>query len=674
VVSELTTIIQSQIATLPQWPASIEQTLKQLRADVIANAVSATAASSSKQPEKSAIRTVERPTTASIPDPFANQYAAECATKLAEVEKERWKSLAFQVMDDREDQIAVAELKTFDWILRPPLSFQRPWSSFIEWLENGDSIYWISGKAGSGKSTMMKYLKSHPTVQGTLRTWADDAPLLCASFFFWYNGNRLQKTQEGLLRSLLYQVLKNHRELIPIVLVETFEVASIDLMNYWTLPRLKHAFKRVVEQQEVPLRFCFLVDGLDEYAGNHAEIVQVFQDAAKHSHVKICVSSRPLLIFDRAFMTCPGLMLQNLTFDDIQVYVESRFRDDERFQELELEEPGLASDLALQVVVKASGVFLWVKLVVHSLLEGILNYDRGVDLERRLDELPEDLNDLYWHMLDRVKPVWYLEEGFRLLLMVQSAFTPLTLQRVAFAELILPAKDSDLSDMTIERQQALCRSMAGRIKSRCLGLLEIVDGTESNDHSPRVQFLHKSVADFINTPEMQSRMQSCLAKVDFLPPELAIMQGINVELDTLPTRLQQQQFGEMGELKREAWFDEVRPLQKEALRYAEIAGRKYPSSLDQIDKCTAGIDQVTTTLWDMVNFRSPEENSGQKHWSVAPRKPHGTSLTASEMGISESFDRRIRSAQLILESDSTWRPPEENRRNLKPESSLPELA
>lgn len=389
----------------------MERTQQQLRTDSIAITTSLY-----KQPEKSALRRVDTPMNGyldSDADSFANEYAAGYAIKLAELEEQEWRSLCFPVMEDREDQIANAELKTFDWILQAPQGKQRTWDSFIDWLENGGAIYWINGKAGSGKSTLMKYFKNHCKVKETLKCWAAGTPLVTASFFLWYDGNTLQKTQEGLLRSLLYQALEDHRELIPIVLSEAVDVPIIDLANHWTLLRLKRAFKKLVQQNEVPLKVCLLVDGLDEYAGNRSEIAEVLRYAAGFEHIKICISSRPLLTFDRAFKDFPGLMLQNLTFDDIQTYVKNKFNDDHRFKELEVEEPGLGSNLALQVVNKASGVFLWVKLVVNSLLEGIQNFDRGIDLERRLNEVPEDLTDLYWHMLDRVRPVWYLEEGFK---------------------------------------------------------------------------------------------------------------------------------------------------------------------------------------------------------------------------------------------------------------------
>ena len=161
-ITRLTDIMRNQISTLPRWPDSFERTLEQLRVDVIASSKSRF-----QQPEKSSLRVVQ-PKSASLSGDdtlsFADKYAEECATRLAESEEQRWKSLVFEVMDDREDQIAEAELKTFDWILQPPQRQQRAWSSFIDWRESGSSFYWISGKAGSGKSTMMKYLNTHDRV------------------------------------------------------------------------------------------------------------------------------------------------------------------------------------------------------------------------------------------------------------------------------------------------------------------------------------------------------------------------------------------------------------------------------------------------------------------------------------------------------------------------------
>ena len=41
---------------------------------------------------------------------------------------------------------------TFDWI------FDEPGPRFTEWLKTGHGIFWINGKAGCGKSTIMKHV------------------------------------------------------------------------------------------------------------------------------------------------------------------------------------------------------------------------------------------------------------------------------------------------------------------------------------------------------------------------------------------------------------------------------------------------------------------------------------------------------------------------------------
>ena len=64
-------------------------------------------------------------------DSFVDEYTEEYAAKLAEMEEDQWESLSFPVMYDREDQIADAELRTFDWIIEKPSSKGRPRRDFM---------------------------------------------------------------------------------------------------------------------------------------------------------------------------------------------------------------------------------------------------------------------------------------------------------------------------------------------------------------------------------------------------------------------------------------------------------------------------------------------------------------------------------------------------------------
>ncbi len=69
-------------------------------------------------------------------------------------------------MSERRAGIRPAHQKTYRWIFEPPKtpgnvpSNASPWSSFVNWLEQDDTsqMYWVTGKPGSGKSTLMKYI------------------------------------------------------------------------------------------------------------------------------------------------------------------------------------------------------------------------------------------------------------------------------------------------------------------------------------------------------------------------------------------------------------------------------------------------------------------------------------------------------------------------------------
>ena len=88
------------------------------------------------------------------------------------------------------------------------------WDNFSGWLETGNTVYWINGKAGSGKSTLMQHIYKHESTVKHLKQWSGGKHLLTAAFFFWNAGGRQQKTTGGLLRSLIYQMLTKCPQLI----------------------------------------------------------------------------------------------------------------------------------------------------------------------------------------------------------------------------------------------------------------------------------------------------------------------------------------------------------------------------------------------------------------------------------------------------------------------------
>jgi len=75
--------------------------------------------------------------------------------------------LNYKEMLDRHDRITDRHRETFEWIFyenTPEHIADVSWDSFSQWLKNPSQLYWITGKAGAGKSTLMKFLHDDPFI------------------------------------------------------------------------------------------------------------------------------------------------------------------------------------------------------------------------------------------------------------------------------------------------------------------------------------------------------------------------------------------------------------------------------------------------------------------------------------------------------------------------------
>jgi hypothetical protein len=425
-------------------------------------------------------------------------------------------------MHDRVEAIKDAHAKTFSWIFEEPDGEVKQWNSFSWWLRSGDGIYWISGKAGSGKSTLMRYISQHPRLQNQLQDWAGTSrDLVIGSFFFWIGGVHDQASHVGLLRSLLFTLLSSRQHLIQSTLPGLWSdlKSSIAAVEYakaysWTLPKLTNGFQQLFSQ-DVGHVFL-LIDGLDEYQGDPAETVEILQSIVSPK-VKICLSSRPWQVFEDAFRETPKLRLQDVTFGDISRYVNEVLGKDKRMKDLCASDPE-APKLVDEIVAKADGVFLWVTLVVKSLLNGLTNRDKISHLRKRLEEIPPQIEDLYSFMLNKIEPIYY-EEGSRIFSTVALALQrkrdyegvsigPLHLSFAIEDDCDLKAPTQLLSMEEIDRRVGW---IDVRLKVSCAGLLELpsVSGIgvgyfSSVSKHPRVEYIHRTARDFLATRESKT--------------------------------------------------------------------------------------------------------------------------------------------------------------------------
>lgn len=99
-------------------------------------------------------------------------------------------SLHYPEIVQRYETIEENHGTTCHWILHPPAFQEVQWDFFVEWLQSDQSLYWISGKPGSGKSTLMKYLVEHVS---ELDIYQDQQPIIL-SCWFWEAGSHFSIT------------------------------------------------------------------------------------------------------------------------------------------------------------------------------------------------------------------------------------------------------------------------------------------------------------------------------------------------------------------------------------------------------------------------------------------------------------------------------------------------
>ena len=95
----------------------------------------------------------------------------------------RW--LDFRQIFWRYESVETAYSKTYEWIYNTPTAHNK-WSDFLLHLQQDQSTpYFISGKAGSGKSTLMKFIYDNLRTRTALERWARASELMRLHFFFW---------------------------------------------------------------------------------------------------------------------------------------------------------------------------------------------------------------------------------------------------------------------------------------------------------------------------------------------------------------------------------------------------------------------------------------------------------------------------------------------------------
>ncbi|OQV09141.1 NACHT domain-containing protein [Cladophialophora immunda] len=393
-------------------------------------------------------------------------------------------SLQFPQMDDRQRLISEPCHGTGIWLLQT--------AEYTEWLQGAHKFLWLKGKAGSGKSTLMK------RVLQDLQSRYHSETHTIAAYFFDGGGSELQRSTLGFFKTVLYRIFtQNTRLLEEFVSASENGKFSKGKNLEWRLEELMEVTRTLTKLKHWKPTIL-LLDALDEGSRDDVRnLLHFFEQLFPHEIATSAVSFRVCLASRHypniTLKDCPELWAERHNTADIEEFTRQKLSyivntfDNRRLV-----------DAILQ---QAEGVFLWVDLVTTAMW---INDDDGESFASKMNSLaksPNGVDALYTQIFTKLSEDERVQT-FHILKWVWYASRRLTPVELCLAVQFESGKQMATltswkqSDHLIERGE----QMEKFIRSRSRGLLEVRPISDQDSASPAyevVQFIHQTVPEFL---------------------------------------------------------------------------------------------------------------------------------------------------------------------------------
>ncbi|KAL1639578.1 hypothetical protein SLS58_007777 [Diplodia intermedia] len=350
-------------------------------------------------------------------------------------------------------------------------------SEVLEWKNRQTSILWLHGIPG--------HLKSLPVDNN------DGVAQRILVFFFCDTTIPENRTSIAVLRTIISQLITKLPVYVEVAFQSMLRSGQQRATSFEVLLQL---FREILKGNSGH-HIDMVLDAWDECEdGGETPVLAELLKQAKDddSNFQLFVSSRnepdirEHLFSERQIRLTPSLVKE-----DLRLYVSARLSQSRLgfFRSKDYQ-----SCLVTKVVDKSNGQFLWVKLVVESLLKATFHWE----LKEIMNDLPQGLDKAYSRVLKRLslEPPRRQDAAVRLLQWLACAERVMSTKELGAA---LAIREGDTDADPIGQVIDLC----GFIKDVCGSLIELRDPLTTSAERT-VRFVHRTFKGYLLSPTSQS--------------------------------------------------------------------------------------------------------------------------------------------------------------------------
>ncbi|TLS25676.1 hypothetical protein PpBr36_07275 [Pyricularia pennisetigena] len=329
-------------------------------------------------------------------------------------------------------------------------------------------ILWVNGRPGTGKSILSSYVVDQL-----------QPPSFICSYFFFRHGIDGRTSLSDCLRSLLFQMAAQDISVRRCILQFEADEMAWDRRNEMSVWR--NLITGCVGKLPSMSKHCWVLDGLDECKDSSSVFTKQILSSLPRG-LRVFVTSRPLEQLQRGLAILDQRVhVHNLSDDDtsgdIGLFVQAKLK--------ELGRPENASErnvLCQKILSKASGSFLWVRLIMQEFEK---TWTRG-SMEEVLEKVPMDLQEMY----------------LRILKTVEESKTNAELAKVILRWVVLSSRPLSVDELCtavrLDANQDLQNGIRA-IPALCGNLVFV-------DQGNKVQIVHKTAREFLTSPTCKSEI------------------------------------------------------------------------------------------------------------------------------------------------------------------------